>query len=81
MNDTVTFTQGAFAVFNPDDTAVMSSFIPFRFNPEMLTRQLALEQAQGGAAGAAGAGAEHQRGGAGEDQGAEVAGEVHGKDS
>ena len=56
MNDTVTFTQGAFAVFNPDDTAVMSSFIPFRFNPEMLTRQLALEQAQGGAAGAAGAG-------------------------
>jgi hypothetical protein len=53
MTDTVNFTQGAFAVFNPDDTAVMASFIPFRFNPEGLTRQLALEQAQKGGAGAA----------------------------
>lgn len=52
MTGTVNFTQGAFAVFNPDDTTLMSSFIPFRFNPEALTRQLALEQAQGGGAGA-----------------------------
>ncbi|KGJ04204.1 hypothetical protein [Paracoccus versutus] len=47
MSDAINFTQGAFAVYNPDDTAVMASFIPFRFNPESLTRQLQLEQAQG----------------------------------
>jgi hypothetical protein len=67
MNDTVTFTKGAFAVFNPDDTAVMSSFIPFRFNPEALTRQLALEQAQGGAAGAQGGEGEGSEGEQGAD--------------
>ena len=67
MNDTVTFTKGAFAVFNPDDTAVMSSFIPFRFNPEALTRQLALEQAQGGAAGAQGGEGEESEGEQGAD--------------
>lgn len=53
MSDAINFTQGAFAVYNPDDTAVMASFIPFRFNPESLTRQLQLEQAQGAEGGAA----------------------------
>lgn len=63
MTDTITFTKGAFAVFNPDDTAKMASFIPFRFNPETLTRQLAVEQAKGSegsppAGGSGGAGGE-----------------------
>jgi hypothetical protein len=53
MTDTVNFTQGAFAIYEPDDTALLSRFIPFRFNPEGLTRQLALEQAQGGGSAAA----------------------------
>ena len=57
MTYTITFTKGAFAVFKPDDTAVMARFIPFRFNPETLTRQLSVEQAKGGEAGAAGGGA------------------------
>lgn len=73
MSDAINFTQGAFAVYNPDDTALMSSFIPFRFNPESLTRQLQLEQAQGGGGGAApGAqGAGNGSGGGGE-QGADA---------
>ena len=62
MSDTVAFTQGAFAVFNPDDTAVMSSFIPFRFNPEALTRQLALEQAQASAGAGAAPGGKGEEG-------------------
>jgi hypothetical protein len=53
MSDTVNFTQGAFAIYEPDDTALLSRFIPFRFNPEGLTRQLALEQAQAGGSAAA----------------------------
>ena len=56
MTETVNFTKGAFAVYEPDDTATLSRFLPFRFNPEGLQRQLALEQAQD-AGSAAGAGA------------------------
>ena len=53
MTDAINFTRGAFAVYNPDDSAVMSGFIPFRFNPESLTRQLQLEQAKSETGGAA----------------------------
>lgn len=70
MSDAINFTQGAFAVYNPDDTAVMASFIPFRFNPELLTRQLQLEQAQG-AEGGAEPGAQGSGGSSGE-QGADA---------
>ncbi|QFG36309.1 hypothetical protein BDE18_4048 [Paracoccus pantotrophus] len=70
MSDVINFTQGAFAVYDPDDTAVMSSFIPFRFNPESLTRQLQLEQAQG-AEGGAEPGAQGAGGSSGE-QGADA---------
>ena len=69
MTETVNFTKGAFAIFNPDDTAVMASFIPFRFNPESLTRQLQVEQAQD--SGSAATGAAAPEGGAGE-QGADA---------
>ncbi|SNX70239.1 hypothetical protein SAMN05878503_105148 [Cereibacter ovatus] len=66
MTETVNFTQGAFAVYDPEDTSVMARFIPFRFNPETLTRQLALEQAEGGGAGAAPGANAAGGGGAGE---------------
>ena len=68
MSDNVNFTQGAFAIYEPDDTALLSRFIPFRFNPEGLTRQLALEQAQGGGSAAA-AGATEAQGEHGADAG------------
>jgi hypothetical protein len=68
MTDTVNFTQGAFAIYEPDDTALLSRFIPFRFNPEGLTRQLAIEQAQGGGSAAA-AGATEAQGEQGADAG------------
>jgi hypothetical protein len=68
MSDTLNFTQGAFAIYEPDDTALLSRFIPFRFNPEGLTRQLALEQAQGGGSAAA-AGATEAQGEHGADAG------------
>lgn len=70
MSDAISFTRGAFAVYNPDDTATMSGFIPFRFNPETLTRQLQLEQAQGAEGGAA-PGAQGSGGDSGE-QGADA---------
>ncbi len=60
MTETINFVKGAFAVYEPGrepgDATAMARFIPFRFNPEGLQRQLALEQAQG-AASAGGAGA------------------------
>ena len=45
---TINFKSGAFAAYEPDDTVTVSRFIPFRFNPETLNRQLSLEQGQGG---------------------------------
>ncbi|MFG6080214.1 hypothetical protein ACEUZ9_000665 [Paracoccus litorisediminis] len=62
MTDAINFTRGAFAVYNPDDSAVMSGFIPFRFNPESLTRQLQLEQAKSETGGAAASGGAAQSG-------------------
>ena len=47
MIDTVNFTRGAFAIYEPDNTKDLARFIPFRFNPETLTRQLGFQQAQG----------------------------------
>jgi hypothetical protein len=44
---TTNFKSGAFAAYEPDDPATVSRFIPFRFNPETLNRQLSLEQGQG----------------------------------
>jgi hypothetical protein len=48
--DTISFQQGALAVFDQDADGVadtISRFLPFRFNPEDLNRQLTIEQAQG----------------------------------
>lgn len=59
MTETVNFTKGAFAIYEPDNTQTLSRFIPFRFNPEGLQRQLAFEQASGtGGSAAAGASSE-----------------------
>lgn len=49
-NERISFQQGALAVFDDDTTqelTPLSRFIPFRFNPEELSRQLTVEQAQG----------------------------------
>lgn len=48
-DDRISFQQGALAVFDQDASGAMgamSRFIPFRFNPEELSRQLSIEQAQ-----------------------------------
>ena len=65
MTDTINLQRGAFAVFEPDDTQAMSRFIPFRFNPEVLSRQLSVEQAQGAGGQTA---AQPQGGGSGSDE-------------
>lgn len=57
--DRISFQQGALAVFDGDtaeDLTALSRFIPFRFNPEELSRQLSIEQAQGQGAQPAGGG-------------------------
>ncbi len=49
-DDRISFQQGALAVFDQDagaDSGTVSRFLPFRFNPEDLSRQLSIEQAQG----------------------------------
>ena len=48
MTDTINFTNGAFAVFEPEQTSKISRFIPFRFNPETLSRSLSIEQSTSG---------------------------------
>ncbi len=71
--ESIGFTSGAFAVFEPDDPQKISRFIPFRFNPEALSRQLQIEQGEAGAsppaAGGRGAGGDEQETGADADSG------------
>jgi hypothetical protein len=66
----LSYTRGAFAVFEPDDTRTLSRFLPFRFNPEGLQRQLTVEQAQGAAGGTGAAPGSEPAGG---EQGADAA--------
>lgn len=69
MVDAINFKSGAFAVYEPDDPATLSRFIPFRFNPETLSRELALEQGEGSGAPTGGGKA---GGKAGDEQGADA---------
>lgn len=46
MTDTERYVRGAFAVFSPHSKKLDSKLIPFRFNPEALSRSLQIEQAQ-----------------------------------
>ncbi len=65
-DNTISFQQGALAVFDQEasgEAGAIARFLPFRFNPEDLSRQLSIEQAQGqgaqpggGAAGSSGEG-------------------------
>lgn len=48
MADSTNFRNGAFAVCDPEDSAKPAQIIPFRFNPEALSRQLSVERGQGG---------------------------------
>ena len=53
----VSYLRGAFIAYEPDGYPDRKRTIPFRFNPESLSRSLALEQGGGGAGAAAGGGA------------------------
>jgi hypothetical protein len=46
MTDAERYVRGAFAVFSPYEDGTTSKLIPFRFNPEALSRSLQIEQAQ-----------------------------------
>jgi hypothetical protein len=58
MTGSANFRSGAFVAYEPDDPATVSRFLPFRFNPETLVRDLSVEQGEGGGApsGASGGG-------------------------
>ncbi|GEM_PF-325868 len=45
-DDSERYIRGAFAVFHPASNGTESKLIPFRFNPEQLSRSLQIEQAQ-----------------------------------
>jgi len=74
-DDRISFQQGALAVFDGDtaeDLKSLSRFIPFRFNPEELSRQLSIEQAQGQGAQPATGAAASAGDGSSADQGADA---------
>jgi hypothetical protein len=50
MAGSTNFRSGAFVAYEPDDPATVSRFIPFRFNPETLVRDVSVEQGEGGGA-------------------------------
>ena len=60
------YLRGAFIAYEPDGYPERKRVIPFRFNPESVGRQLAVEQGQSGqgtdAAGASGAGSSKEQG-------------------
>lgn len=70
MVEKINFKSGAFAVYEPEKPDAISRFIPFRFNPETLSRQLAIEQGQGGG-GQTGTGGQSS-GNSSEEQGADA---------
>jgi len=52
----ISYLRGAFIAYEPDGYPDKKRTIPFRFNPESLSRNLALEQGQGSQGAAAGGG-------------------------
>lgn len=50
------YLRGAFIAYEPDGSPFEKRIIPFRFNPESLSRQLSLEQGESGKGAAAGGG-------------------------
>ena len=53
MSESVNYLRGAFIAYEPGGYPDRKRVIPFRFNPESLSRQLSVEQGQGGGEGAA----------------------------
>lgn len=51
MTDSVNYLRGAFVAYEPGGYPDRKRTIPFRFNPEGLSRQLSVEQGEEGAAG------------------------------
>lgn len=71
MVESTNFRNGAFAAYEPEDPAKLTRFIPFRFNPEALSRQLSVERGQGGG-GASGAAPKQGSGSGNSDQSADA---------
>lgn len=71
MVNTLNYRSGAFVAYEPDNTEVLSRFIPFRFNPETLSRQISVEQGQGGGS-QSGASGGSGGGSGGDEQGADA---------
>jgi hypothetical protein len=67
--NSINYLRGAFIAYEPGGYPDRKRVIPFRFNPEGLTRQLSVEQGEGGAEGAGAAGA---GGSPAEEQGADA---------
>lgn len=57
MTDTVNYLRGALIAYQPGGYPDKKRTIPFRFNPEGLSRQLSVEQGENGAVGSEGGGA------------------------
>lgn len=51
MVETVNYLRGAFIAYEPGGYPDRKRVIPFRFNPESLSRQLSVEQGEGGGSG------------------------------
>lgn len=57
MTESLNYLRGAFVAYEPGGYPDRKRTIPFRFNPEGLSRQLSVEQGQGGESGAEAGGA------------------------
>lgn len=53
MSDSVNYLRGAFIAYEPGRYPDSKRVIPFRFNPESISRQLSVEQGESGSQGAA----------------------------
>ena len=69
MDNSISYLRGALIAYPPGGYPQTKRVIPFRFNPESLSRQISIEQGQGGAGAESGAGA---GGSAPDEQGADA---------
>lgn len=72
MTDTVNYLRGAFVAYEPGGYPDKKRTIPFRFNPESLSRSLSIEQGEGGGEGTAAGGSSGGGGSAAGEQGADA---------
>lgn len=72
MTESVNYLRGAFIAYEPGGYPDKKRVIPFRFNPEGLSRQLSLEQGEAAAAGGGAGAAPASSGSAPDEQGADA---------